>query len=124
MSTSVKQRDMSGCHRHPPNPRFQPFAFYSSIRLGDPEMVGAVVGQSHSLPACAVACYSIRIHLQLSTLQGTLCPFICLSALPSLHTPVIKGHQQDVHVVFFLQLAIIMACDPYFLTQVMQSQDL
>ena len=29
--------------RYPPQPRFQPFSFYSCVRLGDPEMLGAIM---------------------------------------------------------------------------------
>eukprot|EP00878_Enallax_costatus_P025741 GHUV01027567.1.p1 GENE.GHUV01027567.1~~GHUV01027567.1.p1 ORF type:complete len:570 (+),score=127.17 GHUV01027567.1:335-2044(+) len=32
-------RDMRGTGRYPPQPRFPPFAFYSAVRLGDPELL-------------------------------------------------------------------------------------
>eukprot|EP00955_Chlamydomonas_euryale_P037316 350724-Chlamydomonas_euryale.AAC.3 len=32
-------RDLTACGRHPPVPRHAPLAFYSAVRLGDPEMV-------------------------------------------------------------------------------------
>jgi [acyl-carrier-protein] S-malonyltransferase len=36
-------RDMAGTGRYPPQPRYPPFAFYSAVRLGDPEMLAKVL---------------------------------------------------------------------------------
>ncbi|KAF6252240.1 hypothetical protein COO60DRAFT_1644206 [Scenedesmus sp. NREL 46B-D3] len=36
-------RDMRGTGRYPPQPRFPPFAFYSAVRLGDPELLSKVM---------------------------------------------------------------------------------
>merc|ERR1719515_35247 len=36
-------RDMSGTGRYPPVPKFPPFAFYSCVRLGDPEQLAKVM---------------------------------------------------------------------------------
>lgn len=36
-------RDMTGTGRYPPQPRFAPFAFYSAVRLGDPEMLERIM---------------------------------------------------------------------------------
>eukprot|EP00216_Chloropicon_sp_CCMP2111_P006015 CAMPEP_0198235850 /NCGR_PEP_ID=MMETSP1446-20131203/1725_1 /TAXON_ID=1461542 ORGANISM="Unidentified sp, Strain CCMP2111" /NCGR_SAMPLE_ID=MMETSP1446 /ASSEMBLY_ACC=CAM_ASM_001112 /LENGTH=537 /DNA_ID=CAMNT_0043917239 /DNA_START=83 /DNA_END=1696 /DNA_ORIENTATION=+ len=36
-------RDMSGTGRYPPTPKHAPFAFYSCIRLGDPEQLAKVM---------------------------------------------------------------------------------
>mmetsp|Transcript_12728 Transcript_12728/g.21593 ORF Transcript_12728/g.21593 Transcript_12728/m.21593 type:complete len:534 (+) Transcript_12728:133-1734(+) len=36
-------RDMTGTGRYPPQPKFQPFAFYSCVRLGDPEQLKLVM---------------------------------------------------------------------------------
>ncbi|PNH05234.1 Malonyl-CoA-acyl carrier protein transacylase, mitochondrial [Tetrabaena socialis] len=36
-------RDLSGCGRHPPQPRYAAFAFYSAIRVGDPEMLSKIM---------------------------------------------------------------------------------
>ncbi|WIA23707.1 hypothetical protein OEZ85_000394, partial [Tetradesmus obliquus] len=35
-------RDMRGTGRYPPQPRFPPFAFYSAVRLGDPELLAKI----------------------------------------------------------------------------------
>ena len=35
-------RDMTGTGRYPPTPKYPPFAFYSCVRLGDPEQVRAM----------------------------------------------------------------------------------
>ena len=34
---------MAGMGRHPPQPRHQPFAFYSAVRLGDPELLARIM---------------------------------------------------------------------------------
>lgn len=36
-------RDMTGTARYAPQPRYPPFAFYSAVRLGDPEMLGVIM---------------------------------------------------------------------------------
>lgn len=36
-------RDMSGTGRYPPQPRHAPFAFYSAVRLGDPEQLALIM---------------------------------------------------------------------------------
>lgn len=36
-------RDMTGAGRYPPQPRFHPFAFYSAVRLGDPEVLTRIM---------------------------------------------------------------------------------
>ena len=36
-------RDMAGTGRYPPVPKFPPFAFYSCVRLGDPEQLAKVM---------------------------------------------------------------------------------
>jgi len=36
-------RDMSGMGRYPPQPRYQPFAFYTAVRMGDPEMLSHIM---------------------------------------------------------------------------------
>lgn len=36
-------RDMSGTGRYAPQPRHAPFAFYSSVRLGDPEQLALIM---------------------------------------------------------------------------------
>ncbi|KAG1664705.1 hypothetical protein FOA52_006680 [Chlamydomonas sp. UWO 241] len=36
-------RDMSGCGRYAPCPRYTPLQFYSSVRLGDPEMLAKIM---------------------------------------------------------------------------------
>eukprot|EP00951_Prasinocladus_malaysianus_P026534 scaffold235798_cov49-Prasinocladus_malaysianus.AAC.1 len=36
-------RDMTGTGRYPPNPKHQPFAFYSCIRMGDPERLAYIM---------------------------------------------------------------------------------
>jgi len=36
-------RDMSGTGRYPPTPKYPPFAFYSCIRLGDPEQLAKIM---------------------------------------------------------------------------------
>ena len=38
-------RDMTGTGRYAPQPRHAPLAFYSSIRLGDPEMVRPITSR-------------------------------------------------------------------------------
>ena len=35
-------RDMTGTGRYPPQPKHKPIAFYSSIRLGDPEQLASI----------------------------------------------------------------------------------
>ena len=34
---------MSGTGRYPPSPKYPPFAFYSCIRLGDPEQLAKIM---------------------------------------------------------------------------------
>ena len=34
---------MSGTGRYPPQPRHAPFAFYSAVRLGDPEQLALIM---------------------------------------------------------------------------------
>ncbi|KAI8476564.1 MAG: acyl transferase/acyl hydrolase/lysophospholipase [Monoraphidium minutum] len=36
-------RDLSGMGRYPPQPRYQPFAFYTAVRMGDPEMLAKIM---------------------------------------------------------------------------------
>lgn len=36
-------RDMTATGRYPPNPRFPPIAFYSAVRLGDPEQLALIM---------------------------------------------------------------------------------
>jgi len=36
-------RDMTGTGRYPPTPKYPPFAFYSCIRLGDPEQLAKIM---------------------------------------------------------------------------------
>jgi len=36
-------RDMTGTGRYPPTPKYPPFAFYSCIRLGDPEQLATIM---------------------------------------------------------------------------------
>ena len=36
-------RDMTATGRYPPQPKFQPFAFYSAVRLGDPEQLRMIM---------------------------------------------------------------------------------
>jgi len=36
-------RDMTATGRYPPQPKFQPFAFYSAVRLGDPEQLKMIM---------------------------------------------------------------------------------
>eukprot|EP00198_Chlamydomonas_reinhardtii_P012419 XP_001701756.1 predicted protein [Chlamydomonas reinhardtii] len=36
-------RNLAGCGRHPPQPRYHAFAFYSAVRLGDPEMLARIM---------------------------------------------------------------------------------
>mmetsp|Transcript_4099 Transcript_4099/g.11924 ORF Transcript_4099/g.11924 Transcript_4099/m.11924 type:complete len:234 (-) Transcript_4099:1267-1968(-) len=36
-------RDMTGTGRYPPSPKYPPFAFYSTIRLGDPEQLAKIM---------------------------------------------------------------------------------
>ena len=36
-------RDMTGTGRHPPNPKHQPYAFYTSVRHGDPERLAYIM---------------------------------------------------------------------------------
>lgn len=36
-------RDMSGMGRYPPQLRYQPFAFYTAVRMGDPEMLAKIM---------------------------------------------------------------------------------
>lgn len=36
-------RDMSGTGRYAPQSRHQAFAFYSAVRLGDPEMLAKIM---------------------------------------------------------------------------------
>lgn len=36
-------RDMTGTGRYPPQPKFPPFAFYSCVRLGDPEQLTMIM---------------------------------------------------------------------------------
>ncbi|KAK3279382.1 hypothetical protein CYMTET_12732, partial [Cymbomonas tetramitiformis] len=36
-------RDMSGTGRYPPQPKFPPFAFYSCVRLGDPDQLKMIM---------------------------------------------------------------------------------
>jgi hypothetical protein len=36
-------RDMAGMGRYPPQPRYQPFAFYTAVRMGDPEMLARIM---------------------------------------------------------------------------------
>lgn len=36
-------RDMTGTGRYPPQPKYPPFAFYSCVRLGDPEQLQLVL---------------------------------------------------------------------------------
>jgi hypothetical protein len=39
-------RDLSGMGRYPPQPRYQPFAFYTAVRVGDPEMLARIMQAS------------------------------------------------------------------------------
>lgn len=36
-------RDMTATGRYPPQPQYPPFAFYSCVRLGDPEQLAKVI---------------------------------------------------------------------------------
>ena len=36
-------RDMSATGRYPPHPKFPPFAFYSCVRLGDPDQLKVIM---------------------------------------------------------------------------------
>ena len=38
-------RDMTGTGRYPPVPKYPPFAFYSCVRLGDPEQLAKVMAE-------------------------------------------------------------------------------
>lgn len=40
---STMPRDMTGTGRYPPQPRYPPFAFYSAVRLADPEMLAKIL---------------------------------------------------------------------------------
>lgn len=39
---AIMGRDMTGTGRYPPQPKYPPFAFYSCVRLGDPEQLQLV----------------------------------------------------------------------------------
>ncbi len=36
-------RDMTGSGRYPPQPRNPAFAFYSAVRMGDPELLAKIM---------------------------------------------------------------------------------
>ena len=36
-------RDMTATGRYPPQPKYPPFAFYSCVRLGDPEQLALIM---------------------------------------------------------------------------------
>ena len=38
-------RDMTACGRYPPQPWYKPIAFYSAVRLGDPEELAKVMAR-------------------------------------------------------------------------------
>ncbi len=92
---------MAGTGRHAPTPRFQPFAFYSSVRLSDPEMVRADPSNIRRLALQGRSDASGFPHGVPGPIPGPMRPSPSLSLPP----------------ILLMQLAAIMACDPYFLTQ-------
>eukprot|EP00210_Caulerpa_lentillifera_P007207 g6896.t1 len=36
-------RDLSGCGRYPPTPKYPPFSFYTCVRVGDPEQLAKIM---------------------------------------------------------------------------------
>lgn len=36
-------RDMTGAGRYPPQPKYKPISFYSSVRLGNPEQLKKII---------------------------------------------------------------------------------
>jgi [acyl-carrier-protein] S-malonyltransferase len=43
VNAALRGRDMTATGRYPPQPKFQPFAFYSAVRLGDPEQLELIM---------------------------------------------------------------------------------
>eukprot|EP00959_Pyramimonas_sp_CCMP1952_P073181 1529682-Pyramimonas_sp.AAC.1 len=54
-------RDMTGTGRYPPQPKYPPFAFYSCVRLGDPEQLKLVSQQTSACALCVCACVRVRV---------------------------------------------------------------
>ena len=42
---SKMPRDMTACGRYPPQPWYKPIAFYSAVRLGDPEQLAKIMAR-------------------------------------------------------------------------------
>jgi hypothetical protein len=75
-------RDMTGTGRYPPQPKFQPFAFYSCVRLGDPEQL-KLVRVCVLLCVCMCMCLYVFVCVFLYVfvcvfVYVTACLFVCL----------------------------------------------
>ena len=43
LSCCTMPRDMTGCGRYPATPKYPPFAFYTCVRMGDPEQLAKIM---------------------------------------------------------------------------------
>lgn len=100
MGGGVRYRDMTATGRYPPEPRYKPIAFYSCVRMGDPEQLAKIMATD---PYFLTQARDAAATLPPWPVEGGSCIASCRARAPTSHAhpyPLrhpapTRSHRQD-----------------------------